>query len=127
MISLVVKAVDGGTECYGKNASELQQNITITESEISGTLNKIDDYSEAFPDASEKAGHFLAIAFTFDEGTTVKTKLEGGKKGDVDVTKDKYCVYRIENKDTQKIKITATKGEKSTEKTYSLAKLNLAD
>ena len=127
MISLVVKAVDGGTACYGKNASELQQNITITDTDISGTLNKIDDYSEAFPDAQEKTGHYLALAFTFDEGATVKTELLGGKKGEVDVTADKYCVYRIENKDTQKVKITATKGEQSTEKTYGLTKLNLAD
>ena len=125
MISLAVKAVDGGTACYGKNASELQQDITITGTDISGTLNKIDDYPEAFPDAGK--GHYLALSFTFDEGTTVKTELLGGKKGEVDATADKYCVYRVESKDTQSIKVTATKGEQSTEKTYSLTKLNLAD
>ena len=126
MISLAIKAVDGGTACYGKNASELQQDIAVSEDAISGTLKKIEDYSKAFGE-SEKSGHFLALSFTFDEGTTVKTKIIGGTHGETDVTKDKYCVYRITNKDTQKIQITAAKGEKSTEKTYSLAKLNLAE
>ena len=117
--------MDGGTACYGKKASELQEDITVSSDAISGTLKKIDDYSEAFGD-TEKSGHFLALAFTADNEATVKTKIIGGEKGEVDATKDKYCVYRIKDKDTQKIQVTAEKGGQSTERTYSLTKLTLA-
>lgn len=125
MISLAVEAADGGAQYYGKKASELQENVTVSEDAISGTLKKVEDYAEAFPGA--ESGHFLALTFTFDEGTTVKTKVIGGKNTDVDATKDKYCVYRIENKDTQQIQVTATKGGQSVEKTYSLAQLVLSE
>lgn len=125
MISLAVNAADGGAQYYGKKVSELQENVNVSEDAISGELKSVEDYSEAFPE--EKSGHFLALTFTFDEGTTVKTKVIGGKNTDVDATKDKYCVYLIQNKDTQKIQITATKGEQSVEKTYSLTGLVLAE
>ena len=125
MISLAVNAADGGAQYYGKKVSELQENITVSEDAISGSLKNVEDYAEAFPE--EQSGHFLALTFAVDEGTTVKTKVIGGKNTDVDATKDKYCVYRIQNKDTQQIQVTATKGEKSVQKTYSLTGLVLAE
>lgn len=124
MIRLSVEAVNGETRCYGKTASELQDNIVISEDVISGTLNEIAGYT-AF-EGSEQDGHFLALAFTFDEGTTLKTKIIGGKHGEVDVTQDKYCVYRITDKDTQQIQLSAEKDGKSETKAYRLTGLSLA-
>ena len=123
MTGLTIKAVDGETDCYGKNASDLQSGIVISESAITGTLEHVTGYEQFNPsDDSEQSGNFLALSLTSSEGAEIKTQLVGGTKGEV-VVDDGFCVYRITDHESQKVKVTATKGDVVFTKTYDLSGL----
>ena len=119
MISLTVKPVDGGTNKYGKDISELQTGITIEGEEITGTLNHVTEFDEFSSDISEQEGNFLALEISTENGDTITTEVVNGTKGPVTVD-DGFCIYRIDDKDTQKIKITVSKGDQSKVVQYSL-------
>ena len=118
--------MDGETEAYGLNVNQLQSDIVIDGTDISGTLKYVTDYTGFnATDNSEQSGNYLALSVEVPEGATVTTQLINGKKGSVDLTTDKFCIYRITNKDTQKVKFTVTKGNESKTETYSLSGLTL--
>ena len=121
MISLTVKPVDGGTNKYGKDISDLQDGITIEGDEISGTLKYTKDFVKAFGE-DEKDGNFLALEISSDNGETITTEVVNGTHGPVTVD-DGFCIYRITDKDTQKIKITVSKGDQSKVVQYGLTGL----
>ncbi len=126
MISLSVNAMDGETDVYGLNVSDLQSGIVIGESDISGTLLYVSEYPGFNgSDISEQSGNYLALKVDVPEGANVTTELVNGKKGAVDLTADKFCVYRITDKDTQQIKFTVSKNEESKVSVYSLTGLTL--
>lgn len=121
-ININVKAVDDGTQVHGVKASELQENIVVTEDAITGTLKHKTSYTGFSSDTGKQEGNYLALAITSDEGTTIKTQLLNGSGNEVEVT-DGFCVYRITSKDTQKVKITSTKSNKTVMKEYLLTGL----
>ena len=122
MISLTVKPVDGGTNKYGKDISDLQDGITIGGDEISGTLNHVTDFGNFSSIVSEQEGNFLALEISSDNGETITTEVVNGTHGPVTVD-DGFCIYRITDKDTQKIKITVSKGDQSKVVQYGLTGL----
>ncbi len=118
--------MDGGTEAYGLNVNQLQSGVVIDGTNISGTLKYVTDYiGFNAVDLSEQSGNYLALNVNVPEGATVTTRLINGKKGSVDLTDDKFCVYRITDKNTQQIEFTVTKGKESKTETYSLSGLTL--
>ncbi len=121
----MIKAASSGETKYGLSVDNLQENIQITENAITGKLKKITSYPQFSSIEEEQSGHYLALDVEVPEGAKVSTKVEGGTNSDyVDLTSDKFCVYRI--KDTsQKIKIKTQKDGKEVEKTYDLTELNL--
>ena len=123
MISLVVKPDDDGTERYGQKVSALQSNIQIKGTAISGTLNKVSSYTGF--DSHETEGHYLALKFETD-ADKLTSKIIGGSGNVVDLTKDKYCVYKITGT-SQKIELQATKSKQTTTKTYTLEGLQLSE
>ena len=83
------------------------------------------DYTQ-FSSATEKQkGNYLALKFDFTSGTTTTVEIVGGTSGAVTLDADKNWVGLIANKDTQTIKVVATKGDMRVEKTYSLTGLTL--
>ena len=126
MISLTVKADDGETERYGLKVSKLQDGITITNDAISGTLKKVSEYPGFGDEEAMQEGHYLALDFASENADKIVTKVIGGSEKETDLTKDKYCVYRIKEK-TQKIEVKATKGDEFTIRTYGLTGLELSD
>lgn len=124
----VVSATDGGTTRYGKQASELQEGIQVTGTSIKGKLKLVSEYAGFGGTEATQPDHYLALDFTIPEGSNVSTIVEGGdNKKYVDLTSDKYCVYRIKDQNTQKIKVKTVKGGKEVEQTYDLTGLTLAD
>ena len=122
----VVSVTSSGTQRYGLQVDTLQEGIRVTENAITGNLKLVDSYPQFGDEEASNPGHYLALDVTVPEGSTVTTKIDGGTKPDyVDLTSDKFCVYRIKDKDTQKIKIKTRKGEEEVEKTYSLTGLVL--
>ena len=109
---------------YGKTVSELQSNIQISGTAISGTLNYVTGYTGFNgADPTEQKGNFLALDFSaepFPSPCTVE--LVGGKKGPVTLTSDDhFCVFRVTSNSTQSIKLTANGGTK----TFTLTGLTL--
>lgn len=118
---------DDGTMLLGKVASDLQENIVISEDEILGTLKYIADYSSAGYLDDEKSGNFLALHFETDaEDATIKVRLVNGAHPERTLDDDGLAIFRITNKETQTIKVTVTaEGYKETVKTYGLTGLTL--
>ena len=118
--------MDGETDAYGLKVNQLQSDIVIGESDISGTLLHVSNYTGFNgSDLDEQSGHYLALKTEIPEGATITTQLVNGKNGPVDITSDKFCVYRITDKDTQLVKFTVSKDEETKTSTYSLTGLTL--
>ena len=125
MISITVDAGDSDTPYLGKNASELQSNIQIsTRNHITGTLHKIDSFEGFDPvNLENQSGHYLVLKLASEDKATIKTKIgDEGKEVQVD---DGFCVYRIKDKNTQKIYVTAEKDNMSNTDTFDLSGLML--
>lgn len=125
MIRLTVAAMDGKADAYKKTVEELQSDIVIGESDISGTLKHVSGYTEFSRKTSEQSGNYLALKVEVPEKAEVTTELVNGEKGPVDLSKDKFCVYKISDKDNQKIKFTVSMNDDSITKTYDLKGLVL--
>ena len=95
-------------DLLGKVVGDLQSSVTVSGDTISGTLAYVDDYTGFSGDPEEQAGHYLAIKATAQEGDTIVLDLIGGTHGPVTLDEDGICIIRIRDKDTQKLKYTAT-------------------
>lgn len=90
-------------------------------------MNSVSDYTGFSDQPDEQSGHYLALKYdTVPAADKVVVELIGGTKGPVTLDSDRIHVLLIKNKDTQSIKVTATKGELSTTETYTLTKLVLS-
>ena len=112
---------------FGKTVNDLQSNVIIGDSEITGTLNYVTGYTDFSSEPTEQSGNYLALKIdTVPNDATTTVEVVGGTKGPVTLDEDKNIVLLIKNKDTQKIKITSTKDRlPDIEKTYSLRGLTL--
>ena len=125
-MSLSVKPEDGEAVLFGKTVNELQSDVVVGESEITGTLKHVTDYTDFSSNVSEQSGNYLALKIEAEpaEAETV-VELVGGTKGPVTLDDDMNIVLLIKNKDTQSIKVTVDDGEDSATKTYGLTGLTL--
>ena len=113
-------------DLLGKVVGDLQSSVTVSGDTISGTLAYVDDYTGFSGDPEEQAGHYLAIKATAQEGDTIVLDLIGGTHGPVTLDEDGICIIRIRDKDTQKLKYTATGADGSTdERIWNLTGLTL--
>lgn len=121
-------ADDDGTALLGKVASDLQENIVIGSAAISGNLKYIADYSSAGYTGDEQSGNFLVLHFESDApGAVIKVQLVGGVHGERTLDDDGLAIFRVTNKDTQKVKATVSaNGYLTFEKTWALTGLTLA-
>ena len=122
-----VKAIDGQTIKYGKQVSELQENIVINDNSISGTLKNVASYPQFGDEEAYSSSHYLALSFESKNANVVKTRITNGTSGWVDITEDMFCVYRIKDNAIQKIEIVATRDGEVVTKTFSLTELILED
>lgn len=107
--------MDGETDAYGKTGNDLQTNVNVSRTAVTGTLKYVTGYTGFnSAEAIEQEGNYLALDFSTDmdaQGATVTVELVGGTKGPVQLTHpdDMFCVFRVTNKDTQNIRVKATK------------------
>ncbi len=127
-MSLTVEPESDESMLLGKAAAELQSNIVIEEDEIVGTLNYVTGYTGFSNVTADQEGNYLALKVSTvpENGVTTTVELVGGTKGPVTLDDDRNIVLRITNKDTQSIKVVATKDKQSITKTYGLTGLTLA-
>ena len=118
--------IETSVDLLGKIVTDLQDEVTVSGDTISGTLLYVDDYTGFSGDPTEQAGNYLVVKCTADEGDTITLDLIGGIHGPVTLDDDGICIIRITDKDTQKLKYTATGADGSTEtKIWNLTGLTL--
>ena len=123
---LEVTPTDPTETRYGKTVSALQEDVVINDKFIKGTLHYVTGYTGFSGDATKQSGNYLALDFTASEGATTMVELLNGSTGHpVDASSDMYCVFRITDKNTQKVRVSTTLNSDTVVKTYSLAGLVL--
>lgn len=126
-INITVTAMTRTETILGKTVSELQENITVGEKEITGKLLYVADFTGYSSDPAKQEGNFLALQFACDvEGAVVTSELLGGDSGEKTLDEDMNAVYRVTNAAAQTIKVTATKDRDSLTKTFTLSGLETA-
>lgn len=126
-INITVTPIPGATTVLGKLVSELQENIEVGETAITGKLLYVDDYAGFSSNAAEQEGNYLALQFDCDVADAViTTELVGGTSGEKTLDADKQCVYRVTAPATQAVKVTATKDKDVLTKTFALSGVEVA-
>ena len=95
MIPLTVKAdVSSTTDLFGKVVTDLQTNVRVRGSNVTGTLKYVDDYTGFDPSHPElQVGNYLVVHATTDvEGATIYAKLSGEFK---ELDSDGILVVRV--------------------------------
>lgn len=99
----------------------------LGETEITGTLHYVSDYTDFSSVTEEQSGNYLALKVTAPEGSTTTVEVVGGTKGPVTLDEDMNIVLLIRNKDTQSVKVTVTDGDATTTEVYTLSGMTLEE
>ena len=110
---------------FGKNVSDLQANVVVSEDSISGTLKYVTGYTGFSSVADDQKGNYLALKVDADPGSVTTVEVVNGTKGPVTLDEDMNIVLKIKNKDTQSVRVITTKGDETVTKEYSLTGLTL--
>lgn len=120
----VVAAQDTDGDLFGKDASDLQENIVIGSDAITGTLKYVADYSSAFG-GDLASGNYLALKCTAISGATITVEVLNGTSGASTLDADGLIVLRIADTTTQSVQVIATIDGVSETKTYGLTGMTL--
>ena len=112
-------------DLLGVSVTDLQEDISVSDNAITGTLKYVTGYTGFSGDSSEQSGHYLAVKATAEEGATIKAEIIGGDHGEVTLDEDGILIARIGNT-SQKLKFTAETDEGSQTIIYDLSGLTLA-
>lgn len=124
----VVPVTNTSVDLLGKTCADLQDGVKVENGLISGKLKFVDDYTGYSGAPAEQVGHYLALYTTSDDGAVITMTMIGGKNDGRTVTLDDgYTISKIENEFCQKLKFVATKGGKTTTRTFGLTGLWLED
>lgn len=116
---------------FGVRVGDYQSGITVRDSKISGTLMNYTTGEELEWDpgtwgVNDRTGSFLALKATgVPEGAEVQVEVVNGTHGPVTLDSDLNIILHIVNKDTQKVKVTASLDEDTYEKVYDLSQIEL--
>lgn len=123
---LGVEPEDPSSVILGKAVSSLQEDVIVHDKFIKGTLKYVTGYTGYSQDESLQSGNFLALKFEASDGATTTVQLLGGTvKTPVTLDNDMNCVFRITDRNSQRIKVVTTLGDESITKIYSLAGLSI--
>ena len=121
----VIPETDEAGPLFGKLASELQSNITITDNVISGISHYVTDYTEFSSKASEQQGNYIALKVTDVSPDAVVTyKKVGSSAKPVTLDADRNIVLIINNTSAV-LRFSVTENGETTTKDLSLTGLVL--
>ena len=120
--TIIVDVPEGTENFYDKQASELQENINISETgEVTGKSKYIKNYTNFSSNGDEQEGNFLAIKIKeATKGNNVTFELSNAKSKGTGTIEDGFLVVRITDKNQT---ITIKRGQES--KVLNLEKLEL--
>ncbi len=126
MTGLVVEPEDGETYVLGKQVSELQEDVTVNDNSITGTLNYVTGFTGFSGNPELQEGNFLALKFEHPDGATTTVEIIGGTSGPVELDSDMNWVGRIaSNEQSIEVITTLTDGTTTITKEYNLTGLVL--
>lgn len=111
-------------DLFGKTPADLQSNISVGESAITGNLKYVSDYTGFSSKVSEQSGNYLALHAEVPgvEGVSISVKVTKA----VTLDSDGDIVLRIANKDSQTVTVVASKeGYDSVTKVFGLSGLTV--
>lgn len=114
-------------DLFGKTVSDLQSNIAVGSKAITGTLKYVADYSSAYGTGEDSGNYLVLHAEVPDaEDVVITAELVNGVHGPTTLDDDGLIIFRITDKNSQKVRFVASKtGYESVSKTYSLKGLTL--
>lgn len=108
--------------------TDLQADIEVGDDAITGTLKHVTGYTGFSGDPAEQEGNYLALHFASEEGATITAELVGGAAGPKVLDADGLAIFRISDKATQTIKVTAeAEGRTAAELDFGLTGLTLLE
>ena len=109
--------------------TDLQSDIKIDGSMISGELKYVTEYTGFSGNPAEQQGNYIALhaETDFNEDEITLELINGTVGHPVTLDSDGLMVVRITDTETQKIRIVATKGSRTRVKLYDLSGLSLAE
>ena len=118
--------ISASEDLFGKTVSDLQENVSIGNSAITGTLKYVTGYTGFSSDTEMQSGNYLVIHAADANADSVTVEVVGGTSGPRTLDSDGIIVLRIANKDTQTVRVISYKdGVSKDTKTYSLTGLTL--
>lgn len=126
-LSLSIDAdISADTDLLGKSVTDLQENIEISNGEITGTLKYVTGYTGFSSKTAERKGNYLALHVDTPDDAEATVELIGGTVGKpVTLDADRLIVLRITDPATQSIEVVTTLGGESVTQTYSISNLVL--
>lgn len=106
--------------------SDLQEDITVSDGAITGTLKYVTGYTGFSGKTAERKGNYLALHIGTEDDAVATVELINGTLGHpVELDEDRLIVLRITDKDTQSVKVVTTRGGDTITQTYMLDGLTL--
>ena len=122
---LGVEPEDPTAVMLGKAVSSIQEDVIVHDKFIKGTLKYVTGYTGYSENVDEQSGNFLALRFEVSDGATTTVQLLGSGKPAVTLDSDNNAVFRITDRNNQRIKVVTTLGDDTITKIYSLAGLSI--
>lgn len=110
---------------FGKSVTDLQTGVSVGNAAITGTLHNITGYTGFSSKTEQQSGHYLAIHASSEDADSITVELVGGTSGPVTLDEDGIIVLLIADKDTQSVRVIATKGSATKTLNYSLTGVTL--
>lgn len=113
---------------FGKNVSDLQEDVTITGNQVTGTLHYVTEYTGFSGDPDLQEGNYLALSFAADPSTDdIYVELVNAlySPGPQKLDADKDICIRITDKDKQYLIVTAYKGGEQSRRVIKLDQMTL--
>ena len=128
MTGLTVEPEDGETIVLGKPVSNLQKDVVVGDDTITGSLYRVTGYTGYSEDTEKQSGYYLALHVDTGDATDVETAVEmiRGEASEAAVMDENgAAVMRYSSGGSAAIaasavKVTATRGEETAAKTYTL-------
>lgn len=115
-------------DLFGKTVEDLQEGLTVSNTGISGTSKYVSDYTGFSGDVSMQSGNYIVIHCAVPDvnDATITVEVVNGVSGARTLDPDGLIVLRIADKDTQSIRVVASKtGCELVTKNLSLSGLTL--
>lgn len=113
--------IDAEEDLLGKVVADLQENVEIDGTDVTGTLHYLDDYTGFSGDPELQSGNYICLHFE----SSVPAVLQAAYNDKtVTLTDDGILIVRVADKDLP-LTVTATYNDQVVTKTYDLSGLTL--